>query len=753
MKMPSRTFVAASRQSAAISRFLKCGALPRRGYATSLALSVAVSVFALCDPCHANADDAWPEFPVVWKDGIASPADVSFLLRAPAGRDGFVRVKDGHLVHADGSRLRIWGINVTANGALPPTNSAPIIAAGLAHRGINCVRFHFLDRLGALIPRDRNDTRTLDPLALDRLDRFVFELKQRGIYTDLNLNVYRTYKPGDGVRDAEALGIGKGATYFDERLIELQREYARQLLTHTNAYTGLAYRNEPAVAVVEFVNENSLVEAWVQNRLIGNQTNKASGTWHDIPPSYAAALTRKFNDWLPRHVSPETLARIRTEAGVSADAAIPRLRKEQFGKASKERFQTEAAFYMETESNFFRDMAKFLREDLGVKSLLIANSDHGHGMSGYPLTASMAQLDIVDGHVYWQHPNYTTDSGSGRRSGFTIVNTPMVDDPLHSTPVQLSRTAVAGKPYTVSEVNHPFPSEYACEGVPVLAAYAALQDWDGIFWYTLSHEDTTRLKDFALGHFDFANDPVKMSQLAAGALMFLRGDVRPAQRVVTRTYSREQVLESLRLPWKESPYYTPGFPLALPLTHAVRVESFDGQPTGEFENVAANPIKADTEELTWLGNGKGTGRVIVDTARSQALVGHLTQPETRSQNLRADLKTPFCALTLSALDDKPVTASGKLLLTATARAANTGMIWNDKRTTLETWGKAPARIEPVVGKVFITGLLPARELTAQPLNGSGEPLGQPIVLTRIGEDWSLNLGQQTMLSYVITVRR
>jgi hypothetical protein len=702
----------------------------------------------------ANANDAWPAFPVVWKDQAISPADVSFLLCAPAGRDGFVRVKDGHLVHADGSRLRIWGINVTGNGALPPAQSAPIIAAGLAQRGINCVRFHFLDRVGALIPRNRADTRALDPQALERLDRFVFELKQRGIYTDLNLNVYRTYKTADGVRDAELLGIGKGATYFDERLIELQREYARQLLTHTNAWTGRAYRDEPAVAVVELLNENSLVEAWVQNRLLGHQTNKPSGTWHDIPPSYAAALTKKFNAWLPRHVSPETLARIRAEAGVAADALIPRLRKEQFGQASKERFQAEAAFYMQTESQFYRDMARFLREDLGVKSLLIANSDHGHGMSGYPLTASLAQLDSVDGHVYWQHPNYTTDAASGRRSGFTIANTPMVDDPLHSTPVQLSRTAVAGKPYTVSEVNHPFPNEFACEGVPVLAAWAALQDWDGIFWYTLAHEDAVAVKDFALGHFDFANDPVKMSQLAAGALIFLRGDVRPATRRVTRTYSRDQVVESLRLPWKEGPYFTPGFPLALPLTHAVRVASFDGPATGAFEPVPVNPIRSDTGELTWRADGKGSGWVTVDTARSQALVGHLAQSGVQTRNLGADIETPFCALTLSALDDKPVASSSRLLLTATARVANTGMVWNEKRTSLESWGKAPARIEPVLGRARLVGLEPARALAAQPLDSAGEPAGQSLALKRTGADWSLELNQPLpTIWHVITVER
>lgn len=58
----------------------------------------------------------------------------------------------------------------------------------------------------------------------------------------------------------------------------------------------------------------------------------------------------------------------------------------------------------------------------------------------------------------------------------------MVNDPLHSTVVELSRSAVGGKPYIVSEVKHPFPAEFAAEGIPILAAYAAFQDWDGIFW-------------------------------------------------------------------------------------------------------------------------------------------------------------------------------------------------------------------------------------------------------------------------------
>jgi hypothetical protein len=723
---------------------------------TRRAFPLVVLAFLLVPPgalVAAEPSDDWLAFTVEWRATAPSPADVSFLLDAPAGKQGFVRAKDGHLVQPDGRRFRIWGLNATGKAGLPAQSAAPVIAAQLAARGVNCIRFHFLDKVGTLIADGRDDTRALDPQALERLDCFVAELKKRGIYSDLNLNVYRSYKPGDGVRDCEALGIGKGATYFDERLIELQREYARQLLTHTNTFTGLAYRDEPAVAVVEFVNENSLVEAWTQNRLVGTQTGKSSGTWHDIPPSYAEALTKKFNAWLAAHVSADTVARWRKDAGVEAGALIPRLRKEEFAKAAKDRFEAEAAFYMEVERNYFRDMARFLREEIGVKSLLIGNSDHDHYGSRYPMLASLSQLDIVDGHIYWQHPNYIDDPKTGRHTGFTVGNTPMVDQPLKCSGVQLSRSAVAGRPYTVSEANHPFPNECACEGVPALAACAALQDWDGIFWYTLAHQDVTTMQDAALAHFDFAKDPVKMSQLAAGAMIFLRGDVQPARKVVGRSYSREQVIESLRLPRSESPFFTPGFPLALPLVHAVRITSFDGPPTAPFEPMAADPLVSDTGEMTWRSGEKGSGVMSVDAPCSQALVGHLARQPVATKNLRAEIKTRFCALTLGSLDGRPIAGAGRLLLTASARVANTGMVWNEKRNSLEKWGVAPARIEPVFGRVTLAGLGAVRGVSAQPLDGMGQPLGQPLALKHGADGWTLELGRPATTWFVITVNR
>lgn len=700
-------------------------------------------------------------FPVDWKASAQSPVDLSALLDAPAGRLGFVTVKDGHFATADGRRLRFWGVNATGAGALPRQENAEVLAAGLARRGVNCVRLHMLDsRWGGLFPRNTNDTLSLDPAQLDRLDAFVAALKRRGIYVNLNLNVSRIYRPGDGVRDAELLGFAKSVTYFDERILALQRDYARQLLTHRNPYTGRTYADEPAVALVEFVNENSLIEAWFGARLDGKGTKPNPGTWADIPPSYAADLTAKFNTWLARHASAAELAAWRTQAGVAADAPLPRLTSKEIAQADRARFHAEARFYLEVERDFFTGLAKFLRDELHVRALFAGNSDHGHSRTGYPQLSGTTLLDVVDSHTYWQHPNYLNDPATGKKLGFTISNSPMVDDPLHSSVVELSRSAFAGKPFTVSEVNHPFPAEYAAEGIPILAAYGALQDWDGIFWYTLLHADLADMNSSVGGHFDLAMDAGRLAQLAPGALLFLRGDVTAARSVLTRSYTREQVIDSIRLdPRTHRPYFTPGFPLALPLTQAVRIASLDGPPTGAFPAIAAeSPVCSETNELRWQFGEKRTGLVTIDTPRTQAAIGFNGADRVQLRHLAVSATTPFAALTLSALDSVPIAQARRLLLTATARTANTAQTWNAKRTSTEEWGRAPACTEPVQARVTLRSLAGAKHLTVVALDANDQPTspGPAVVAASTAGAWTIDLnasGTSPAITWVIEVAR
>ena len=212
-----------------------------------------------------RGDSLLRPFTIEHRAADASSLDLSFLLDAPAGKRGFTRVRDGHLARGDDARLRLWGVHLTdwSRGSvlLPPKADAPMWASTLARYGINCVRLHFLDLdapRGIIAAGD--DSRHFDREQLDRLDFLVAELKKRGIYVDLNLNVGRSYRAGDSVPDFDRIRWAKGLTLYDPRLIALEKEYARMLLTHVNPYTGNAYRDEPAVAIVEILNENGV---WV----------------------------------------------------------------------------------------------------------------------------------------------------------------------------------------------------------------------------------------------------------------------------------------------------------------------------------------------------------------------------------------------------------------------------------------------------------------------------------------------------------
>jgi len=699
-------------------------------------------------------------FTMDWRDNADSLVNLSFLLEAPAGKDGHIRIDKDHLVKPNDKRFRIWGINFTGSACFPSKEDAPIVAGHLARFGINCIRFHFLDSnwSDSLFIKGRDDTRALDPHQLDLFDYFVAELKKRGIYTNINLNVGRNYRKGDGVRDYEYLGLAKVLNYFNEHIQMLHREYAQQLLTHYNPYTKSEYRNEPAVAIVELVNENSIVEAWFSDRLLGTNKSKNPGTWSDITAWYAEQLTKKYNAWLQKRLSKAELEEFRSLAGVKGNELIPRLTRKQFNAAAEKRFHLEAEFYMELEQNYFGQMYRFLKDELGVKSLIVGTSDHNHSRSGYPLLTSTSKLDVVDGHVYWQHPSYLNDPKTGRRT-FSIPNTPMVNDPLNSTVVQLSRSAVAGKPYTVSETNHPFPNEYACEGVGILAAYSSFHDWDGVFLYTFEHKDPEEWSPRMPSHFEIRPDPVKMTNIAASALIFMRGDVRHALENIPRSYSMMQVRESIRLPYSERSYFTPGFDLSLPLRHSTRIAGFD-KPQTQYPKVTVDnpvsrtsPIVSDTGELCWYRSEKGKGLVTIETERSQGVIGFVKDNEKALKNISVTTENEFCSIIVTSLSAQPITRSESLLLVATARSANTGMVWNEKRTSLSDWGSAPTVIEPVRGSVSFRNIEPAENIEAVPLNGAGKRMDDSIPARVVENGFVIPIGEPASTWYLVRIQR
>ncbi len=212
-----------------------------------------------------NDTSDWYPFEFPLDDTNRDTIDLTGMLDVPAGKRGFVSVGgDGHFYFQDGTRARFFGTNVGGADCAPDKQMAPVVAARLAKYGVNMLRLHSMDsRSGALINYREGTSQQLDPQVLDRIDFFVSELKKRGIYIYLDLLDYRMFRTADGVIEGDQFthnwqGSMKGASIFDPRMIELQKDYATKLLTHRNRYTGLRYVDDPVIGVVETTNENSI---------------------------------------------------------------------------------------------------------------------------------------------------------------------------------------------------------------------------------------------------------------------------------------------------------------------------------------------------------------------------------------------------------------------------------------------------------------------------------------------------------------
>jgi hypothetical protein len=249
-------------------------------------------VFALLVlTCNAYAEEGWfpywfPADPSKAPDYMGIPAYAfnagKDVLEPPAGKHGFVKVKDGHFYFEDGTRARFWGTNLCFGACFPEHKDAEIMANRIAYFGFNAVRLHHMDML--LEPDGIFESRgKLSPRQLDRLDYLVFQLKQHGIYVDINTLVSRFFKESEGVIDADKLGMAaKPVSLFDAKLIELQKQYDKDLLTHLNPYTKLRYCDDPAVCLVEITNENTLAEL-----------NPSF-----LPQYYQDEMNNLFNKWL-----------------------------------------------------------------------------------------------------------------------------------------------------------------------------------------------------------------------------------------------------------------------------------------------------------------------------------------------------------------------------------------------------------------------------------------------------------------------
>jgi len=592
--------------------------------------------------------------------------------------------KAGHLVTKKGERVRLIGANLnfsanTMEGAyrffgLPDSctreqrvaaqhKAADMVAASFRAMGYNSIRFHHTDVTLQKGYWNHQRSADIDPGMLDYLDYLFAAMKKQGMYVTTDLYQMRRFNVDEipGVRElAQKTGVKldyNGTVISDGALkgmfaiyppaFEAWKVFATKLLNHVNPYTGLAWKDDPALVFICPVNEDTAASVW------------------------GSKLTRPLWD--------EAFAKWKAEHPELADRKEDELRS---------RFTIDVKVKENVRFNEFL-------AGLGCKTLVT-------GANWWETKSSMFErgpFGIVDNHVYADHPQGWPQQSWNQQPNFK-------DGTLaYSVPLIKAPARLWGKPMAITEWNFCCPNKQRGQSGVTMGAYSAFQDWDALYRFAWSHDDGRMLRQSPNEHFDICNDPLNLFSERIGVLLFRRGDVSPyRERLCYGLTEDEAHAQGLGDMWGKNRF--PHNFVHQGAMHGIGTELLgDGASVkGRYLCVASakdhplaagrlggnewkegwsfpdlgkvDEIKSDTGELTLL---RKTGVLRVATPRTSAVVAF---PKTGAQvagPLAVKDPTTFTTVSASAMDGKTLGASSKVLLFHLTDVLGSGMTFPDER--------------------------------------------------------------------------
>ena len=590
-----------------------------------------------------------------WDD---MPVDLSFVYakEKPAGKHGFMKADGDKFVFEDGAVARFWGTCFNSAQCFPSHEHSAKLAKRLAKTGVNMVRFHQMDAEWSTpnifqFTKGENKPNTLsfDPVSIDRLDYLIYSLKMEGVYIHMDLLTYRRFKEGDGIKDANLLDdSAKPYSTFDKKLIDLQKRYNYDIWTHINPYTGLAYKDDPAIVLVEVTNECDLF------------TQKVT-----LEP-YRSELEALYRIW--------------------AEGKKVKLSKEKVDFTQPDKTMLE--FFIVVTQDYYREMIQHMRET-GVK-IPITGTNWTRGVAHL---SSQLGTDYTDSHAY-------TSGGEGWRDiNGKFGNQPNMGTANNMLP-GLAFNRVTGKPFFVSEWDNPWPNEWRAESSLLMASVGSLQGWSGFTIHTYRYsqdEDVDMIgkpitsrsignRAYRGGVFDTFNDPAKFGLFYHAALILRRGDVKPSAKTTVikiDDLTAGPNVKALQLTPEQNrvEMVVPGMP----------AKGAFISPETEVVNIESGEVLSDTKEL-YRNLKKQIGWI--DSPSTKAVYGFVGKEGIISlTNMKVNVKTDFATVAISSLTEEPINNSTNMLLTTVGRADNTDAIYNKERNLQIDPGHGPIQVE------------------------------------------------------------
>jgi hypothetical protein len=690
--------------------------------------------------------------------------DLRYLNEKSAGEHGFIGLsKDGSdFVRGDGEPIRFWAVNsfVWRNGRDALADNALF----LAKRGVNMVRWH-----GNIEPKDpSSNLADIDEKARDQLWQYVAAMKAEGIYMTISPYYAMPVKPQPKWRLPDGSKDMHGLLFFQPRLQAAYKAWLRALLTPKNPYTGLALKDDPAVAIIQFQNEDSLL-FWTVSNIKGGDLEvlqKLFGAWSGRK---YGSLAKAAAAWKGFKADGDDFAAGR--AGLRHVWELTQPVAEGSGQAARLADQTQ--FWTETMHGFNADIRRYLRDELGCKQIV---------NPGNWRTADEGKLGDAErwsysaGEVLGVNRYYTGGRHEGKYGGWAIVNGDRFENRsvlFEPWELTVALRQVAGHPIIIPEALWVPPLGYQSEGPFLVSVYQSLLGVDTLYWFSMG-EPQWRTPGSANGYLPsvgkwVAHSPGIMGNFPAAALTWRMNYVQRGQPVIEEHRPLEDLWRRRSPLVVEGVKYDPNRDTKQPgkATPAGRVSplallvgpvvvSYDAGETRvadlrPYIDEAGKCVRGITGQVVW---DYGKGVCTVNAPKAQGATGFLNKVGTfKLGDVEMTVANDYATVMAASMDGQPLRTAGKVLVQVGTVARPAGwkdkpVTWSDKQgphTGLEVvnFGKAPWMI--VESDLSLT-LRNAIVTHATAVSPNGEAQGE-VAIKRDGGKVSLRMPANAM--YVV----
>ena len=698
--------------------------------------------------------------------------DLRSLNEKQAGEHGFIKLSPDRnsFVRGDDQPIRFWAVTTYVQRDRSPRELAHH-ARFLAKRGVNMVRLH-----GHLESHDKNPRfGASDTKALDQAWQLVAAMKKEGIYTSISPYWAAEFKPVPtswGIEGWPEDQSPQGLLFFNPRLQQAYKSWLKDLLTRPNPHTGIPLAKDPALAVIQLQNEDSLL-FWTEQSIKGKQLEllgKQFGDWVTQKYGSIAAAQRAWQGASMKEDDPSR--------GILGIHIIWELTQDRQG-GMKKRLDDQLHFLTETMHRFNTEMERYLREDLGCRQLInagnwkTADNIRLNDAERWSYTAN----EVMAVNRYYSPIHVGPNNGWRIDRGDQFVDSSVLLDP-RAFPLAIRQ--VRGYPMMISETHWVPPMSYQAEAPLLTAAYQSLTGLDIVYWFSTgetewSNQDRAEWDSASRAKWAIAT-PEMLGQFPAAALLFRRGDIKSGPPVVTEHRSLDQIWERVPPIIAEDPGYDPNrdlgdAPKRAHLAHGVDPLAYLVGPVEVSYGSAPNQtrvadlsksidrekkvVRSNTGELFW---DYGRGLFAMKAPTAQGVVGFLDKfgpivlgdVTIRSEN-------EYAAIIAVSMDGLPLSKSKKVLVQVGTRARPSG--WVDREATfpidggkqtihgrrIESTGKMPWAIAATEATILVRNPNLARAI---PLDPNGYPRGTATVRRKAG---SIEVDLPRSALYVVLV--